>query len=153
MYGAAPQPHKHPETSSASPRADQSGPSPAAISVSPPLQNIFCKGNKKTLRRSVRSGGMTGRPSTALHVSVTVPEIFSPAPAPPAQARRRRFGGGPFPLRLLPGMAGATDGRRASFDADILTRCITEVNAAESLKSVRPGRAEKYILMFFGKSG
>ena len=38
---------------------------------------------------------------------VTVRQVFPDDPAPEGQASSRHFGGGPFPTRRLPGLAGA----------------------------------------------
>ena len=66
------------------------------------------------VKRSMENYGKkppAGRSRTAIDSAsqrfVTVRQVFPDGPAPEGQASSRHFGGGPFPVRRLPGLAGA----------------------------------------------
>ena len=79
-----------------------------------------------------------GRSRTAIDSAsqrfVTVRQVFPDDPAPEGQASSRHFGGGPFPTRRLPGLAGAVLmnaaplSERSNFEG-ILSRSRGDVNA------------------------
>ena len=78
--------------------------------------------------------GLSEQPMIALHkkILVTVRQIFSADPASGQQALSQHFGGGPFPFPGCTGLAGGTDGYRASIKrfnfVCILAPVLTPVN-------------------------
>ena len=84
--------------------------------------------------RTPRRGRLRTAIDSASQRFVTVRQVFPDGPAAGEQASSRRFGGGPFPVRRLPGLAGAVLmnaaplSERSNF-AGILPRSPGDVNA------------------------
>ena len=69
--------------------------------------NRSVKRSMENTERSPRQGRSRTAIDSASQRFVTVRQVFPDGPAPEGQASSRHFGGGPFPVRRLPGLAGA----------------------------------------------
>ena len=94
----------------------------------------LCQAVHGNTERSPRQGRSRTAIDSASQRFVTVRQVFPDGPAPEGQASSRRFGGGPFPIRRLPGLAGAVLmnaaplSERSNFEG-ILSRSRGDVNA------------------------
>ena len=103
----------------------------------------FVKRSMENTERSPRQGRSRTAIDSASQRFVTVRQVFPDGPAPEGQASSRHFGGGPFPVRRLPGLAGAVLmnaaplSERSNFEG-ILSRSRGDVNAPSQKNAKNP---------------